>query len=101
MLFALAQLQRDFEFTLEAASVDHGLRADAARDVELARLQAERAGVAFHALRVQVSADGSLQAAARAARYTALGALAQQVGATRLALGHTRQDQAETVILRV
>jgi tRNA(Ile)-lysidine synthase len=101
MLFALAQLQRDFEFTLEAASVDHGLRADAAGDVELARLQSERAGVPFHALRVQVSTDGSLQSAARAARYAALGALAQQVGATRLALGHTRQDQAETVLLRV
>ena len=101
MLFALAQLQRELDFTLEAASVDHGLRPDAARDIELARAQAARAGVAFYALQVQVAAGSSLQSAAREARYGALAALAQRVGANRLALGHTCEDQAETVLLRM
>jgi tRNA(Ile)-lysidine synthase len=101
MLFALAQLQRELDFTLEAASVDHGLRPDAARDVRLARDQAAQARIAFHALRVQVDPGGSLQSAARDARYAALSALANRIGANRIALGHTRDDQAETVLLRV
>lgn len=100
MLFALAQLQAELDFTLEAASVDHGLRPDAAADVEIAREQARAAGVPFYALQVEVAATGSLQAAARAARYAALLAQAQRCGANRLALGHTRDDQAETVLLR-
>jgi tRNA(Ile)-lysidine synthase len=97
----LAQLQAELDFTLEAASVDHGLRADAAVDVEIARDQARAAGVPFHALRVTVSTHGSLQAAARTARYDALRALAARLAASRLALGHTRDDQAETVLMRV
>ena len=64
MLFALAQLQAELDFTLEAASVDHGLRPDAAADVEIAREQARAAGVPFYALQVEVAATGSLQAAA-------------------------------------
>jgi tRNA(Ile)-lysidine synthase len=101
LLVVLAQLQAELGFTLEAASVDHGLRADAAADVEIARDQARAAGVPFHALRVTVSAHGSVQAAARTARYDALRALATRLAASRLALGHTRDDQAETVLMRV
>jgi tRNA(Ile)-lysidine synthase len=101
LLVALAQLQAELDFTLEAASVDHGLRAEAALDVEIAREQARAVGVPFHALRVQVTQQGSLQAAARTARYAALRALAAQLSASRLALGHTRDDQAETVLMRV
>ncbi|HMI89850.1 MAG TPA: tRNA lysidine(34) synthetase TilS, partial [Polyangiales bacterium] len=101
LLVALAQLQVELDFTLEAASVDHGLRADAGLDVEIARDQARSVGVPFHALRVQVSSEGSLQAAARSARYGALHGLAASISASRLALGHTRDDQAETVLMRV
>src|SRR5690242_11260347 len=59
MLFALARLARELDFSLEAASVDHGLRAEARADVEIAREQAETAGVPFHAMCVQVNAARS------------------------------------------
>jgi tRNA(Ile)-lysidine synthase len=101
MLMALARLSTELEFTLEAASVDHGLRADAAADVAIASEQAAAAGVAFHALRVTVAHEGSLQAGARAARYAALQTHARAIGAKRIAVGHTQDDQAETVLLRV
>jgi tRNA(Ile)-lysidine synthase len=101
MLMALARLSAELDFTLEAASVDHGLRADAAADVAIAREQATAAGVAFHALQVSVDRAGSLQANARSARYAALQAHARQIGAQRIAVGHTQDDQAETVVLRV
>lgn len=101
LLVALARLAPELGFSVEAASVDHGLREQAARDVALARAQAESLGLPFHPLKVHVSLGGSLQAKARAARYAALQARAAELGATRIAVGHTRDDQAETVLLRL
>lgn len=102
LLFVLRQLAPELRLSLEVASIDHGLRATARHDVELARAQAERAGVPFHPISVTVPREsGSLQAAARTARYSALGALAGRLGAARIAVGHTCDDQAETVLHRV
>jgi tRNA(Ile)-lysidine synthase len=101
MLVVLARLCSELDFELDAASVDHGLRPGARADVELAQAQAAQAGVAFHALRVEVDVSGSLQAGARSARYEALSALAARVGAQRIAVGHTQDDQAETVVMRL
>lgn len=101
MLVALARLGTDLGFELEAASVDHGLRPGSAADVDIARAQADACGVAFHPLSVRVSRSGSLQASARAARYRALSDLAARRGAARIAVGHTQEDQAETVIMRI
>ena len=101
LLFCLAQLQRELGFELFAASVDHGLRADAARDVAIASEQAAKVSVPFHALQVRVEAGASIQAQARKARYEALQELAARLGATRIAVGHTQDDQAETVLSRL
>ncbi len=101
LLHVMARLAPELGFDLEAACVDHGLRRDAAAEVEIAREQAARAAVPFHSLRVEVSAAASLQAAAREARYRALLALAARLGARRIAVGHTRDDQAETVLMRL
>jgi tRNA(Ile)-lysidine synthase len=100
-LFALAELARELGISLHAASVDHGLRPEAASDVAVAGGQAAAVGVAFHALRVEVAPGPSRQAAARKARYDALLACAARLEATRIAVGHTQDDQAETVLLRV
>jgi tRNA(Ile)-lysidine synthase len=48
---------------------------------------------------VHVGRDGGPEAAARDARYAALDAAAEQHGAAAILLGHTRDDQAETVLL--
>ncbi|MBA2808068.1 tRNA lysidine(34) synthetase TilS [Streptomyces sp. KM273126] len=48
---------------------------------------------------VAVGRDGGPEAAARDARYTALDAVAERHGAAAVLLGHTRDDQAETVLL--
>jgi tRNA(Ile)-lysidine synthase len=101
MLVALAQLGPELGFDLEAASVDHGLRAGAAADVDVARSQAEALGVTFHALRVEVAPGASVQAHARRARYAALTELAAARGAQRVAVGHTLDDQAESVLQRI
>ncbi|MBW0015745.1 tRNA lysidine(34) synthetase TilS [Mycobacterium sp.] len=80
-----------------ALIVDHGLQSDSAAVAETARNQAVSMGcVAAQVIRVHVGKDGGPEAAARAARYAALGA--HRDGAPVL-LGHTLDDQAETVLL--
>ena len=81
-------------------TVDHGLQpgsGDRAREVvsRLAALSLEPA----EAVTVTVGRDGGPEAAARAARYAALDEVAERHGAAAVLLGHTRDDQAETVLL--
>lgn len=86
---------------LTAASVDHGLRPEAPEEIALARSLADSLRVPFVALRVDVPAGPSRQALARAVRYQALRACAAERGATRIAVAHTLDDQAETVLARL
>ncbi|HEV7678720.1 MAG TPA: tRNA lysidine(34) synthetase TilS [Candidatus Dormibacteraeota bacterium] len=97
---ALARLAPPRRLALLVAHVDHGLRAGSdAEAVAVAELAAGR-GVAFRALRVSVGPGGSLQDRARVARHAALRQLAAEIGATAIAVGHTADDQAETVLMR-
>src|SRR5262249_42436080 len=70
----------------------------------LVRALAERFGLPFHLERVAVrtapGGDG-LEAEARRVRHAALEARARAVGAGRIAFGHTADDQAETVLMRL
>lgn len=101
LLHVLHALQAEHGCSLYAASVDHGLRAGAASERALARELAQSLSVPFIELRVEVAAGPSLQAAARTARYAALLAFAREQGAECVAVGHTRDDQAETVLARL
>ncbi|OBH55083.1 tRNA lysidine(34) synthetase TilS [Mycobacterium sp. E2479] len=79
-----------------AVVVDHGLQADSAAVAETARAQAVSLGcVGAQVVRVQVGNQGGPEAAARATRYAALSAY--RCGP--VLLGHTLDDQAETVLL--
>lgn len=83
-----------------SATVDHGLQAGSAEVAERAAEQARAAGVSeARAVRVEVGADGGPEAAARAARYSALERAAGETGAAAVLIGHTLDDQAETVLL--
>jgi tRNA(Ile)-lysidine synthase len=85
---------------IAAASVDHGLRAEAAGEVALVEQVCAARGIPCTPLKVQV-ARGNLQAEARRARYAALGEWAQQRGLAALATAHHADDQAETLLLRL
>jgi tRNA(Ile)-lysidine synthase len=100
LLHLLHELAPAWRLTLHVLHVDHGLRPDSAADGRFVRELGERLGVPVAVERVHVG-PGSVEAAARAARYAALEAAAARVGAARIALGHTLDDQAETVLMRV
>ncbi|CAN5446327.1 hypothetical protein BH23ACT9_BH23ACT9_24490 [soil metagenome] len=91
------------DLTVTVGHVRHGLRgttADAA-DAAVVRAQAEQQGVAFVEQVVTVSAGAGPEDAARRARYDALSAIAALAGADTVMLGHTADDQAETLLLRM
>jgi tRNA(Ile)-lysidine synthase len=76
-----------------AVHVDHGLRPGSADEAEVVRAAAAGLGAAFHAERADIEPGPNLEARARAARHRLLGPDA--------ALGHTADDQAETVLLNL
>ncbi len=82
-----------------AVTVDHGLQAGSAERAEATATLLRGLGLApVLVRRVEVGTAGGPEAAARAARTAWLDAVATEHGA-RIALGHTRDDQAETVLL--
>jgi tRNA(Ile)-lysidine synthase len=86
---------------VRAVHVDHGLQAEAARWAEHCAAAAHAFGVEFMAVRVAVDRDSGsgLEAAARDARYRALG---DNLGPGDVLLtAHHRDDQLETVLLRL
>jgi tRNA(Ile)-lysidine synthase len=91
--------------TLEVVGVDHGLRPEATRELDLVRSRAEALALPFLRLDVDVARERrggvSLQDAARRARLGALATLAAKRAARRVALGHQADDQAETVLFRI
>ncbi|WP_454918018.1 tRNA lysidine(34) synthetase TilS [Xanthobacter sediminis] len=87
---------------LVVATVDHGLRPEAAGEAEaVARLSATL-GLKHRTLVWEGPKPAhGLQAAAREARYALLFAAAREEGAEAIALAHTEDDQAETVLFRL
>ena len=81
--------------------VDHGLQVGSADIADQAARACAALGVPAEVVPVVVGTDGGPEAAARTARYAALRATAQDVGAAAVLLGHTLEDQAETVLLRL
>ncbi len=85
-----------------AVIVDHGLQPGSADAAARASAQATWLGLAPVTVRtVSVGTEGGPEAAARTARYAALDAAAAETGAAAVLLGHTLDDQAETVLLGI
>lgn len=90
----------DLPLRVIAVSVDHGLQAgsDAVAAAAAARALSWGAHEAI-VERVSVGTEGGMEAAARTARYEALDRVAAEHAAVAILLGHTFDDQAETVLL--
>jgi tRNA(Ile)-lysidine synthase len=102
----LGALRASRRLRIAAAHVHHGLRAGAARDEAWVRKFCEDRRIPFYSARVSVrgraaARSESLEEAARRARYAALLRIARARGFASVATGHTADDQAETVLMRL
>ena len=101
LLHALRLLRGRLAIELEAATVDHGLRPGSAQEHERVRAHVEASGVRCVVIALGLAPGPSMQARAREARYAALTSLARERNAGAIAVAHTRDDQAETVLARI
>ncbi len=101
LLHVLAFLRGKLGFSLHAHGVDHGLRDDAARELDRAADYARSLEVPWGQTLTKVAPGGNLQARARTQRFVALRAAASTAGATLIATGHHADDRAETVLIRL
>jgi tRNA(Ile)-lysidine synthase len=107
LTFLLLDLAAYNEFSVVSiAHLNHRLRPSADRDEAFCRELATRVGLPIVVEHFDVTgyatAHGfSLEDAARRVRYDFLGRAAAETGATRVAVGHTEDDQAETFLLKL
>jgi len=83
------------------ASIDHGLRPASVDEVEAVRQRAAALGLPFHTVSLGLRPGPGMEARARQARYAALETLRVAGGYVWVATAHTREDQAETLLMRL
>lgn len=101
LVHVLGQLQAELGVQVTVVSVDHGLRPEAAAEVEAVGELARTLQLPFVGKRVHVKVGPSTQGQAREARYEALHEVARERHAQLIAVGHHRDDQAETLLFRL
>ncbi|MBI3998867.1 MAG: tRNA lysidine(34) synthetase TilS [Armatimonadetes bacterium] len=104
LLHLLRRLEGELGLRLRAVYVDHGLHRASAEHGLFVRRTGRAWGIPVSVCRVNVRAHArrhrlTLEEAARALRYRALARVARRVGASHIAVGHTADDQVETVLL--
>jgi tRNA(Ile)-lysidine synthase len=100
LAYALVKEAPELAITLIAVTVDHQLQTGSADQAKKVQEQLKSMGYQEVIIeKVSVVEKSGIEADARTARYAALDAISHAYGASQIFLGHTRDDQAETVLL--
>jgi len=103
---AMASLGRDRGFKIVTAHLDHGLRPESSEDAAFCRSLSRKLDVSFRTGAADVRGRArrdhcGLEDAARVERHAFLEVVRQDEGAVGIAVAHTRDDQAETFLMRL
>ncbi len=106
LLHALWAIRMDFHLSLFVAHLNHGLRPEGEREALWVGRMAGKLGIPIHRGKVDVRSFQkekalTLQEAARELRYSFLQEVARKCRAAKIAWGHTADDQAESLIIRL
>lgn len=101
LLDVIARLSERFKASPVVAHVDHGLSEESGRLAAHVGHMAAEAGFDAHVGRAADLQGPNLHARARDFRYEFFGIVAKQVGAERIATGHTLDDRVETTLARL
>jgi len=103
LLLSLYELRHDLGFEIVVGHFNHALRRSAARDQSFVRELAVRLGLRFvtETNRKKLPNRGSIEEFARDRRYDFLLRTAKRAGTGSIALAHTQDDLAETVLMRI
>ena len=99
LLYSLNNLKSQFGCHLHIAHLNHGLRSNATKDTTYVCQQAQILGIPVTVRKI--SLPNASEASARQARYQFLEQVSNQTGASKIALGHHLEDQAETVLMHL
>ncbi|MFA5363314.1 MAG: tRNA lysidine(34) synthetase TilS [Candidatus Omnitrophota bacterium] len=104
LVFLLYALRKELDLKLHVAHLDHGLREDSVKDRKFVEKMSGNMGLPCTAERIDIKSSaqrGSLEERARTCRMEFLFRTARKIKAGTIALGHNRDDQAETVLMRL
>jgi tRNA(Ile)-lysidine synthase len=97
---ALLQESKERVIRTIAVIIDHALQANSADVAQNTKIELGKIGYTnIEVKRIKVEVTDGVEASARRARYAALNEIADSVKASAIFLGHTKDDQAETVLL--
>jgi len=103
----LDKLKHNFNISLHALYVNHGMRPEESKKEEsFCKDLCDKLGVTFHTRAVDVKSFAkknrlNIQETARELRYEILEEIAEDINASRIAVGHNADDQAETIFMRL
>ena len=106
LLYALHALRHQLDCQLHVAHLDHSFREDSAADAAYVAKQANCLDLPISSTKIDVpklmrEQKLSAEVAARRARYQFYECISERIGAAKIALGHHRDDQAETVLMKL
>lgn len=106
LLNLLLSLREKYSLKLAAAHLDHALRTNSARDRQFCKKLCQKLKIRFHSKRMNIAGMAkrkkfTLEEAGRQARYEYFHLLAAQYGYSKIATGHTLDDNVETILLNL
>lgn len=99
MLEQLLSIKDEYELTLHLGYVNHNLRKDVNIDIEFVKKIAEKYNIEYSILDIYM--DKFSESLARELRYEKLEDLKTKLGFNKIATGHNKSDNAETIIFRI